>query len=72
MANAYLERIIALTSGGPEDSDDNRDDEHPRENEAVIREVDDQTEAPEEFKVDDEDDVVDVENDSVDDEADDD
>jgi hypothetical protein len=37
--------------------DDDRDDEHEGENEAPIREVDDQTEAPEEFEVDDEDEL---------------
>jgi hypothetical protein len=37
------------------DDDDDRDDEHALENEAPIRELDDQTEAPEEFELDDED-----------------
>ena len=41
-------------SGTPDDDDD-RDDEHAGENEAVVREVDENTEAPEEFSVDDED-----------------
>ncbi len=34
------------------DDDDDRDDEHDGENEAPIREVDDATEAPEEFEID--------------------
>jgi hypothetical protein len=40
---------------GTKDDDDDRDDEHEGENEASIREVDENTEAPEEFEVDDED-----------------
>ena len=41
-------------SGTPDDDDD-RDDEHAGENEAAVRERDENTEAPEEFGVDDED-----------------
>lgn len=41
-------------SGTPDDDDD-RDDEHAGENEAAVREHDENTEAPEEFGVDDED-----------------
>jgi len=37
------------------DLDDDRDDEHNSENEARVREVDENMEAPEEFEVDDED-----------------
>lgn len=55
---------------GTEDDDDDRDDEHARENEAQIREADDQTEAPEEFEVDDEDEVVSPKDRDVEDEAD--
>jgi hypothetical protein len=40
---------------GTEDDDDDRDDEHAGENEASVRSVDDATEAPEEFEIDDED-----------------
>jgi hypothetical protein len=40
---------------GAKDTDDDRDDEHAGENEASIRELDENTEAPEEFSVDDED-----------------
>ena len=40
---------------GTQDDDDDRDDEHEGENEASIREVDENTEATEEFEVDDED-----------------
>jgi hypothetical protein len=41
-------------SGTPDDDDD-RDDEHAGENEAAVRERDENTEAPEEFSVDEED-----------------
>ena len=41
-------------SGTPDDDDD-RDDERPGENEAAVRERDENTEAPEEFGVDEED-----------------
>jgi hypothetical protein len=40
---------------GTEDDDDAPEDEHPGENEAEVREHDENTEAPEEFDVDDED-----------------
>lgn len=40
---------------GTPDDDDDRDDEHSGENEASVREVDENTEAPEEFSIDDED-----------------
>jgi hypothetical protein len=36
---------------GTQDDNDDRDDEHAGENEAPIREADEQTEAPEEFDV---------------------
>jgi hypothetical protein len=42
-------------NSGTEDDDDDRDDEHESENEAPVREVDETTEAPEEFESDDED-----------------
>ncbi|MEP6549093.1 MAG: hypothetical protein ABJD53_16670 [Gammaproteobacteria bacterium] len=45
-----------LPSTGTIDDDDDRDDEHAGENEASIRESDENTETPEEFEVDDEDD----------------
>jgi hypothetical protein len=70
MISAYSEGVITHPSSGTEDDDDNRDDEHAHENEALIREVDDQTEAPEEFEVDDEDEVGHPEDDDVDDETD--
>ncbi len=57
-------------STGTTDDDDDRDDEHASENEAPIREVDDQTEAPEEFEIDDEDEAGHPEDDDVDDEPD--
>jgi hypothetical protein len=40
---------------GTQDDDDDRDDERAGENEAPVREVDENMEAPEEFEVDDED-----------------
>jgi hypothetical protein len=53
MINAHSEEVIGQPSSGTKDDDDNRDDERANENEAPIREVDDQMEAPEEFEVDD-------------------
>jgi hypothetical protein len=53
MPGVSSEGIINQPISGTEDDD--RDDEHTRENAAPIREVNDQTEAPEEFEVDDED-----------------
>ncbi len=70
MVNAYSEEVITNPNSGTQDDDDSRDDEHAGENEAVIREIDDQTEAPEEFEVDDEDEVGHPEDDDVDDETD--
>jgi hypothetical protein len=55
------------TSGTPDDDDD-RDDEHDGENEAAVRETDENTEAPEEFEIDDEDDLGHPEDDDADDE----
>jgi hypothetical protein len=73
MPRVYSEGVINQPVSGTEDDDDDRDDEHTRENEAPIREVNDQTEAPEEFKVDDEDEDEDeaghVKDHDVDDEA---
>jgi hypothetical protein len=40
---------------GTDDDQDDRDDEHAGENEASVRETDENTETPEEFEVDDED-----------------
>ena len=70
MISVYSEGIINYPVSGPEDDDDNRDDEHTHENEALIREVDDQTEAPEEFEVDGEDEVGHLKDHDVDNEAD--
>jgi len=52
--------------GGPDDDD--RDDERADENEIPVRETDEQTEAPEEFQLDDEDDLGHPEDDDADDE----
>ena len=46
---------IPRASTGIVDDDDEPEDEHNRENEASQRETRDDTEAPEEFKIDDED-----------------
>jgi hypothetical protein len=54
MTNVHSEGTLDHPVGGGDDGD-NRDDEHALENEAPIRELDDQTEAPEEFERDDED-----------------
>ena len=51
---------------GTQDDDDDRDDEHAGENETPVREVDENTEAPEEFEVDDEDELGHREDDDVD------
>jgi hypothetical protein len=40
---------------GTDDDQDDRDDEHAGENEASVREISENTEAPEEFEIDDED-----------------
>src|SRR2546429_9754139 len=47
--------LPAHPTSGTEDDDDDRDDEHPGENEAPVRAVDEGTETPEEFEVDDKD-----------------
>ena len=66
MSNIQSEGIAPTRTTGTEDDDD-RDDEHDGENEAPIREVNEQTEAPEEFEVDDEDEVGHPEDDDADD-----
>jgi ribosomal RNA methyltransferase Nop2 len=55
MISADPEQVLPHPTSGTEDDDDDRDDEQVGENEAPVREVDDATEAPEEFEVDDED-----------------
>jgi hypothetical protein len=57
MITAHSEGFNTHPTSGTEDNDDDRDDEHAGENEAPIREIDDQTEAPEEFEIDDEDEL---------------
>jgi hypothetical protein len=49
----FIEPAHPLT--GTDDDLDDRDDEHADENEASIREVNENTETPEEFEIDDED-----------------
>jgi hypothetical protein len=53
MTNTYPALHAALPTSGTDDDDDDRDDEHEGENEAPMREVDEATEAPEEFQGDD-------------------
>ena len=55
MSNVYPTLHASRPTSGTEDDDDDRDDEHEGENEALIREVDETTEAPEEFEGDAED-----------------
>jgi hypothetical protein len=70
MPGVSSEGIIDRPVSGTEDDDDDRDDEHTGENEASIREVNDQTEAPEEFEVNDEDEAGHPKDHDVDDETD--
>jgi hypothetical protein len=58
------------TTGTPDDWDD-RDDEHAGENEIPVRETSEGTEAPEEFDVDDEDDLGHPEDEDADEDLDD-
>ena len=67
--------LRAHPTSGTEDDDDDRDDEHADENEASVRAVNEGTEIPEEFEVDDkyklghpEDDDADEEEDEEEDE----
>jgi hypothetical protein len=61
ISDVFMSSLLhELSSGqipnrGTRDDDDDRDDEHSGENEASIRELDENTETPEEFSVDDED-----------------
>jgi len=57
--------LPAHPTSGTEDDDDNRDDEHAGENEAPVRAVDEGTETPEEFEVDDKDRLGHPEDDDV-------
>jgi hypothetical protein len=58
MTNVYPALHASRPTSGTEDDDDDRDDEHEGENEAPIREVDETTEAPEEFEGDAEDELT--------------
>ncbi len=58
--------LAAESTTGTVDDDDDRDDEHGDENEIPVRETDDDTEAPEEFEVDDEDELGHPEDDDAD------
>lgn len=53
-------------TSGTVDDDDDPGDEHEGENEAPVRETDENTEAPEEFEIDDEDDLGHPEDDDAD------
>ena len=48
--NNFGQHIDRHSNSGTEDDDDDRDDEHARENEAPVREIDEDTEIPEEFE----------------------
>lgn len=67
MVSARFEELTDHPSSGTADDDDDRDDERAGENEAPTREVDDRTEAPEEFEIDDEDELGHPEDGDVDD-----
>jgi hypothetical protein len=54
---------------GTVDDDDDRDDERAGENEASVRETDENTESPEEFEIDDEDELGHPEDDDADDDG---
>ena len=60
--------LPAHPTSGTEDDDDDRDDEHAGENEAAGRAVDEGTEAPEEFEVDDKGNLSHLEDDDADEE----
>jgi hypothetical protein len=66
VSNVQAEGTAPFPTTGTPDDDDDRDDEHEGENEAPIGELDDQTEAPEEFEVDDEDELGHPEDDDAD------
>jgi hypothetical protein len=69
-ASRSIEKLLLAEhpTSGTQNDDDDRDDEHDGENEAPVRETDENTEAPEEFEVDDEDDLGHPEDDAADDE----
>lgn len=62
--------LPAHPMSGTEDDDDDRDDEHVGENEAPVRAVDEGTETPEEFEVDNKDKLGHPEDDDADEEED--
>jgi hypothetical protein len=66
--SSALEQLILAEhpTSGTQDDDDDRDDEHDSENEAPVRETDENTEAPEEFEIDDEDELGHPEDDDAD------
>jgi hypothetical protein len=66
VSNVQSEGTAPFPTTGTPDDDDDRDDEHAGENEAPIRELNDRTEAPEEFEVDDEDELGHPEDDDAD------
>jgi hypothetical protein len=66
VSNIQPEAIPPTPTTGTEDDYDDSDDEHEGENEAPIREADERTEAPEEFEVDDEDELGHPEDDDAD------
>jgi hypothetical protein len=66
MPNIYPTPNTPHPTTGTEDDNDDRDDAHESENEAPVREHDENTEAPEEFEIDDEDELGHPEDDAAD------
>jgi hypothetical protein len=64
--NELPENILPVQPSRGTEDDDDRDDEHEGENEAPVGAVDEDTEAPEEFEVDDEDELGHPEDDDAD------
>jgi len=69
MITEYPTPIEHPTTGTVDDGDD-RDDERADENEAPVRETNENTEGPEEFEIDDEDELGHPEDDDADDDKD--
>jgi hypothetical protein len=73
MTDLYFQRQSDLhfeeftRAGGTQDDDDDRDDENADENEIPVGDIEEGTEAPEEFEVDEEDELGHPEDDDADD-----
>lgn len=68
LGSSWIQGLILAgqPASGTKDDDDDRDDEHAGENEPPVRETDENTETPEEFEVDDEDELGHPEDDDAD------